>query len=158
MEEGTPGRENVYSGIYVNLQSTTPSCALGAMDKDRREYLTTYQREELRKKKKRVELLLEPAEHQVLYRSAQSHGKKLSPFIKSAALAYLNNEYLVPDEDRVRSFELQLRRIGTNINQIARKANREGIDPGVLSNATDLLRELESLLSASFRSPKQKSP
>lgn len=124
------------------------------MDKDRRAYLTEYQRNTLRKKKKRVELLLDPKQVKAL--DGAAGNKKLGPFILSAALAYIEGEYIIPDEDRIRSLELQLRRIGTNINQIAKKANREGVDADSIAAAANLLPELERALSQIFRNPEKR--
>ena len=123
------------------------------MATNRRQYLTDYQRDTLRKKKKRVELLLDPSDHQILSLSARGHRERLSPFIIKAALAYLDKTYLPPAEDDVRQLELHLRRIGTNINQLAKKGNREGISTASLKTAASKVRELEALITDALRDP-----
>ena len=126
-------------------------------DKDRRAYLTTYQRD-FRKRKKRVDLLFEKEEYAQLERVARRHGYagKVGAFIREASLAYIRGTYLVPDEERVRGLELALRRIGTNINQITRHAHTAGVEEREIDEIRQRLRELEETVGKLFRQPQRK--
>ena len=118
----------------------------------RREYMRDYQRKR-RAGKKRVELLYGLDEYRRLEREARGHGRKVAPFIKACADAYLKKAYVVPDEDGVRELRLAVRRVGTNVNQIARKANRSGLDSHDIEQALELIYELEDRIGEALRNP-----
>ena len=101
------------------------------VSQERRTYLTKYQRETLRKKKKRLELLLEPEDHEYLSAEARRHHMKIGPFVTAAAIAYRTGAFVLPDEAKVIKLEQLLRNIGNNLNQVARGVNRDGdlVDP-----------------------------
>lgn len=124
---------------------------------DRREYFTAYQRE-LRQRKKRVDILFDKEDFATLERAARRHGygRKTGAFIRDAALAYLHREYIVPDQDAIRQLELGIRRIGNNLNQIARKANTVGIEPSDLDAIREHLATLEHEVSTALRNPSER--
>ena len=123
----------------------------------RREYMRDYQRKR-RAGKKRVELLYGLDEYRQLEREAGRHGRKVVPFIKACVDAYLKKAYVVPDEASVRELRLAVRRVGTNVNQIARRANRAGVEPQDLENVIGLIYELEDRIGEAFRNPKEVKP
>lgn len=57
--------------------------------------------------------------------AAERAGMQPTAFLKLAGLAVIHKEAVVPPaiEEALRSVTLELRRIGTNVNQLARKAN-----------------------------------
>ena len=118
----------------------------------RREYMRDYQRKR-RAGKKRVELVYGLDEYRQLEREAGRHGRKVAPFVKACADAYLKKAYVVPDEERVRELRLAVRRIGTNVNQIARRANRLGVEHQDLEHVVRLIYELEDRIGEAFRNP-----
>jgi predicted RNA-binding Zn ribbon-like protein len=91
------------------------------------EYLRTYMREVYRPDRKQVTLTFTKQQHRSLQRAAEQSGRKLAPFIRETALASLENRFLVPKdlEQRLFGFTIQLRKIGTNINQLAHHANQK---------------------------------
>ncbi len=119
---------------------------------NRQQYLKRYQKL-YRMERKRLELTLTPDEHQTLQDAAKRHKKKLSTFTKEAALAYLNQEFIVPDEEHLQRIELGIRRIGINLNQLVRRAHQSGIQPDTVAQLEELVRQLEQSVGDSLRHP-----
>ena len=122
--------------------------------RDRRKYLTEYQRG-LRKRKKRVDLLLDYQDYERIEAAASRHNMKVGPFIRACVEAYLDKRFLVPEQEPVRQLELGIRRIGSNVNQIARRVNAQG-EAQVLDVAemNRFLVELEGAISQALREPR----
>lgn len=123
----------------------------------RREYMREYMKKR-RAGKKRVELVYDFDEYRQLERKARAHGRKVASFIKACVDACLEKAYVVPDEEKVRELRLALRRIGTNVNQIARKANQAGLDNQDIEQALNLVYELEDRVGEAFWNPKEVEP
>ena len=122
-------------------------------DDDRLRYKREYQLA-FRKEHTRLEITLTKAQHGRLSAEAARHGMKRSAFVREALFAYLDRRYLVPDPDVVRNLELGVRRIGTNVNQLARHVNTERVAKVAdVEGANKLLVELEELISSAFRKP-----
>jgi hypothetical protein len=85
----------------------------------RRQYRKEYQ-SNYRKEHTRLEIALTEAQDRRLSEAAERHHIKRSAFVRKAAFSYLDRRYIVPDPELVRNLELSIRRIGTNLNQIAR--------------------------------------
>lgn len=127
----------------------------------RREYRRMYRRRyqaDLRARTRRVELVLKKPDAKELESAAKEHGMPLATFIRHASLAYARQTYIVPDPETVRELEIGLRRIGTNVNQIAKHANTERqVTTLDLERVWDLLEELESVVSEAFRNPSRQT-
>lgn len=90
------------------------------------EYRKQYKREknkEYQKSRMYVRIMLLPKEKQKLSVAAKNHGKKLAVFVKEVVLAHLEKVYVLPDETDLRNLLISHRRIGNNVNQIARNTN-----------------------------------
>lgn len=122
------------------------------VDDGRRQYMREYQRR-VRTHQKRVELVFAEEEYVRLRQAAKAHGQKLSPFLKACINGYLERRYIVPADSKVRVLELELRRIGTNINQLARKANRDGVEVQDIEEALELVYRLEDAVTEAMRNP-----
>lgn len=61
---------------------------------------------------------------QISHAASQFHAR-VSPFLRDAALAYLSRKSLLPAslESKLQGMIQEIRRIGTNLNQIAMRAN-----------------------------------
>ena len=81
---------------------------------------------------------------------------KMAPFIRASVLAYLDQCYVVPDDETVRQLELGIRRVGNNVNQLTALAHRAGFDPSAIAELHDHLAELEEEVSRAFRDPPQR--
>ncbi|WP_291728714.1 plasmid mobilization protein [Bernardetia sp.] len=57
-------------------------------------------------------------EYQLLCRVAKEHKKRVSTYVREAAIAYSKKEYIAPDESLVYDLIAELNSIGSNINQV----------------------------------------
>lgn len=74
--------------------------------------------------KKRTEISWERDVHTYVQKMADKHGLKFSPFVVQCVLGYLNLMFILPDPDVLYQLQLELRRQGCNLNQIAYNCNR----------------------------------
>lgn len=99
----------------------------------------------------RKELRLTPNEWKNLEKGAKYHKQKPTVFIKKAALAYLENVFILPDEEQIKRFEARIRQIS---NVIYRIELREGtVSKKDFQQLQDLLNILEASLNQIFRQP-----
>ncbi len=105
-------------------------------------------------KGKRKELVFSPEEFKRLEKLAGQHQMKLGSFIKACTFAYIDQEYILPDDQQALALERQIRAIGNNINQITYKLNATGqyntIDSETIYHN---LYQLEQAVSTAFRAP-----
>lgn len=73
----------------------------------------------------RITCNLYPDQHAALMEAATGCKARLAPFVRDTALAYVKERFYLPGgvEVQLEQIEQQIRRIGTNINQIAARAN-----------------------------------
>ena len=101
-----------------------------------------------------MEILLMPSESKRLATEARKHGKRKATFAREAMFAYMDRRFVVPDDEVVQRLELAIRRIGTNLNQIARRVNENRVVTELdVEHANRLLAELEQVVTAAFRDP-----
>lgn len=95
---------------------------------------------------KRITINLTTDQHERLARAAAAAGIQLAPFVRSAALAYLDQSFVVPprlDELLARLIQ-ETRRVGTNVNQVAARVNAARVaTPKDIDDVARNLRELE---------------
>ncbi len=72
----------------------------------------------------RVTCNLHPEQFFRLQQVAQQFNSRLAPFVRDAALAYLDRRSLLPSslEKHLTKIVQEVRRVGTNLNQIAKRA------------------------------------
>lgn len=107
-------------------------------------------------REERVNCRLSPEEQQKLGVFAREAAMKPSTLLRCAAFAYLEQRFLLPPhlEDLLLRLLQESRRIGTNLNQLAAKANTLQRATGgdlrtarrLVGNFEDRLRELDDLL------------
>ena len=94
--------------------------------------------------------------------SLQAKQADLSPtaFFKKAAFSYLENENILPktQEKILRDFIFQFRKIGNNLNQIARQTNRvkQVVNFFDLKKELQRLRSLENSVQKFIKNPPKK--
>ena len=88
----------------------------------RKIYIKKYMKEYF-KDKKRKELIFTKNEYSFLQKSAKQHNTKVGSFAKKCVFSYLEKRYIVPDNDILNELQIIIRKIGNNINQIAKYAN-----------------------------------
>ena len=118
-------------------------------DADRAANMRVYRKrywERFHKTRKRVYGTLTAEQYDAIEQRAEDAGRAVWTQIHAEAEAYARGEYLPTKdvEDHIRELIIQLRRIGTNVNQITREFHQEGIhdEPDLLRN----LNELELLI------------
>lgn len=115
----------------------------------------TEYRRAYRTRHKRIEIVCACEEYDLLKNSARKHGRKLSPFVLECAFSYLNEGFILPDEEAVSELKRELRRWGNNLNQIAYHANRtQQVSVGDITRAIQLVQTLETRLDRLFHEPK----
>jgi hypothetical protein len=74
---------------------------------------------------KRITCNLRNRDYRRLKETAEQAGMSLAPFLRSAALAYLDSNFIVPPrlDELLARLIAETRRVGNNVNQIAAKAN-----------------------------------
>lgn len=114
--------------------------------RQRNAYSCRYRREVYSKKHPQRSITLSLLQDQRLCAAAALHGRKPAAFLREAAFAYLEGRVLLPAglEAALAAYTLEVRRIGTNINQLPHKANVRPADAaGGLRRAIVLLERLE---------------
>ena len=77
-------------------------------------------------KKKRISITVSEKEYQKLEATAQKHQQKITSFVKTASMAYIDKKYVYPEKETMENLIVSLNRIGNNINQIAYHINSTG--------------------------------
>lgn len=110
---------------------------------DRKEYLRKYKKE-YAKQVRPVQVTFSIDEYEILKKISEKEGVKVTPLVKSLALAQAQKMSYVTAEkqERLNEFVFLIRNIANNINQIAKHSNtvKNLRDENVL---LDLLRNLE---------------
>ena len=119
---------------------------------EKRQYHHEYWRQ-YKKTRRRVTGTLTETEYAEIEQRANEAGRAVWTQIHAEAAAYARGEYLPTKEIDLRISELimQFRRLGNNINQIARELNTDGgfDQPEFVQN----LEELETLIRAFVKMP-----
>lgn len=108
------------------------------------------------KQRIRKTITISPQEEVQLQKAARKHGMKMNECMKHCIFAYLNNEYIVPEKKTVESLILQVRKIGTNINQVARFVNgKRYVEQQQLDVLYQMLSEIEGNIVDQLYHPDQ---
>ncbi len=76
---------------------------------------------------KRIQITFSNSEFHRIQKSAKKHKKKVGQFLKQCVFAYLEKTFIPQNEEKIHSIELAIRKIGNNVNQIARNSNKFGL-------------------------------
>lgn len=104
---------------------------------------------------KKLEIVLSQAQYQKLKAAAHKHKMKVASFARRAIFSKLEETYIVPDEETIHELQQAIRRVGNNVNQLAKAAHQRGINPDDIKACYRLLEELERDVSTTLRNPKQ---
>lgn len=121
----------------------------------RADYMRNYHKEHPRKGK-RVFLTISHADYAHFKEKAAAHGLPLAAYLKSLAMVAVTGKPLISKnaEDRLAELIGQMRRIGTNVNQIAHHANAaQKLTFGETLDVKKNLRELEKRITAFLKNP-----
>jgi molybdopterin converting factor small subunit len=111
-----------------------------------------------RQKRKEYSLILTKHEANELNKFAQQKKMKVPAFVKSLIKAYgKNTGYILPDDNTLQTLVLEIRKIGTNINQTAKYVNtNKAISQGDIVAFRAQLQELEHLIISTLKHPVKK--
>lgn len=134
-------------------QDSSPEEVVKAKNEYRDQYMRQKQKE-FRETHIRKEIYLTKREFGYLKGAAEKHQMKLSRFIKKIAFAYLKQLFIVPDDTHVRNLELELRRIGNNINQVTKHVNQKSeVKEEHVQVLLVLLKKIDNKVSNALRNP-----
>ena len=121
------------------------------------EHRKTYVKEknaEYAQKQKRKTLLFTLDEFARLEQEAQKHGQKTAPFLKACIFAYLDQHFIFPSDEYIKTLEQAVRNISTKVNESLRyiHLNNE-VTLADIQHLKNLLNTLETALSEQLRNP-----
>lgn len=99
------------------------------------------------------EIRLQSDELSAFQKAAKLHKKRITVFIKQAALAYIQGVYILPDDSQIKHFERSLRQVSDAIHYIAQKAQDFTADQ--FQEIQDLITILETSLHRIFHQPQK---
>ena len=88
----------------------------------KRLYQKLYQRKR-RKERPSVLVSLSPTEYEQLHIASGKHNTSLAPFIRESALAYLNQSFLVPDEEKLIAFQKHIALLEYDLRKLTERAD-----------------------------------
>jgi len=115
----------------------------------RKSYQRAYKRHQ-RSQRKEYQIQLSKEENKLICEAAKKHHLSPSAFIKKAALAYLQNEYVVPDNQRIAHLEYLLSVAYSSIHQIAENTPQLSSDYEQLNR---IIERLEREVTQALRHP-----
>ncbi|WP_052600030.1 hypothetical protein [Aureispira sp. CCB-QB1] len=114
------------------------------------------QRSKLKASKRKLikkEIRLQADELSAFQKAAKLHKKRITVFIKQAALAYIQGVYILPDDSQIKHFERSLRQVSDAIHHIAQKGQDFTADQ--FQEIQDLITILETSLHRIFHQPQK---
>ncbi len=113
---------------------------------------------EYRKNRKEYTLVFSSEYAFQLESLAKEKGMLVPEFIRSLLKAYQNDTgYILPKENELKTLILEMRKVGNNINQIARYINtNKAISINEFQTLQDRLSDLEKLIVTSLTYPSKK--
>lgn len=117
------------------------------------------QKQAYRKTRKEYTLVFSIEDADQLEEFAKEKGMLVTEFIKSMIKAYQNDsDYILPKENELKTLILEMRKIGNNINQIARYINtNKSISLIDIQQLQDRLIDLEKLITTTLCNPAKRS-
>ena len=104
--------------------------------------------------KRRKEVVFSEKEYSYLEAKALEYKRPVGEFIKLCVFSHLQERYLLHDEALFHALLMEIRRVGTNVNQIARQVNTTGkislVDSLKLSKR---LKDMEYLIKTTLTNP-----
>ena len=116
------------------------------------------QKQLYRQNRKEYCLIFSKAEDAQLKEFAKVKKMRVPVFIKSLIKTYgKNSDYILPDDNTLQSLILEIRKIGTNINQTTKYVNtNKTISQTEFKALRSKLIELESLIISKLQNPDKK--
>ena len=132
---------------------TTPSALAEAKRQYRKIYQKDYQNR-FRKNNVRKDIYFTPQEFSQLAKVAKMHNVSVPKLCKELTFAYIESQFVLPDDKQIRRLELYLRGVTNNLNQLVRYVHqRKDLSVIDISTLREQVNEMENHVSTTLRSP-----
>lgn len=112
----------------------------------KREYIRAYMKNK-RSSNQVIEIYLTQQQYERLSQTAQSQGLSRSGFCEHIILSAISQTLWIPNTEVVSELQVSIRKIGNNINQIAKITNyQKSTNPQLIDEAFQRLHQLEELI------------
>lgn len=119
----------------------------------KREYIREYMKQK-RSKNLVIELFLTEKDYERLTKTAQHYGLSRSGFCQQLVLSNISDTVWIPNQQIISELKISIRRIGNNLNQIAKLANsQKELTPQLWEEAYQKLQQLEELIQENLSHP-----
>ncbi|OFX27008.1 MAG: hypothetical protein A2033_16060 [Bacteroidetes bacterium GWA2_31_9] len=125
----------------------------------RKEYLKSYKASYLSNRIRR-EIIFSRDEFQAIAQFAKQNKHNPTPsFLKLCISGYINQKFMLPDENMLHQLLISIRRIGNNINQIAYRVNSfKNLSLNDEKSLYSYLEELEQIIINAMTNPPLLNP
>lgn len=145
--------ETMYQYLYRT--GILPYGSQGEVERGKVKYRKLYKQAKQREyaqTRKRVELTFDLKEHIQFQKEAKKAKQTIPTYLRKAIDSARKNQVFLPDDSKLHDLQMEIRRIGNNINQMAYYANRnKSISASMIRAAQDYLNEIEELIIRSFK-------
>lgn len=148
--------ENMYQYLYRT--GTLPHGSQRDINQAKVKYRKLYKQAKQREyaqTRKRVELTFHKKEFEQLSKEARKASLAIPTYLRKAVNAARQNQAFLPNESTLYSLQMEIRRIGNNINQLAYHANRnKRIDQHTITATRSHLNKIEDQIKEAFLVPR----
>jgi len=122
------------------------------------QYLKNYHRtyKKIRRQNlKYLRLELSKEDYSTIQKMASRHKMKVATFARESIFSYLNQRYLIPNNGEITRLKFEIRKIGTNINQVVRRFHQDKYPDyyRVVFDLKQKVNDLENMLANKFENP-----
>lgn len=119
----------------------------------KREYVRNFMKQK-RSKHQVIEIFLTEKDYERLTKTAQNYRLSRSGFCQQLVLNNISDTVWIPNQQIIAELHISIRRIGNNINQLAKLANsQKEVTPQLWEEAYQQLRQLEELIKENLSRP-----
>ncbi|MPS72488.1 MAG: plasmid mobilization relaxosome protein MobC [Chryseobacterium sp.] len=119
----------------------------------KREYVRNFMKQK-RSKHQVIELFLTEKDYELLTKTAKHYRLSRSGFCQQIILNNISDTVWTPNQQIIAELQISIRKIGNNINQIARITNsKKEVTPQLWEEAYQKLQQLEELIKESLSHP-----
>lgn len=128
---------------------------------ERKNAYTVYKREYVRAYMQRkrnghqvIELYFNPSQYERLSKTALQYGLSRSGYCQQIVLSKISDKIWIPNQEIISELQVSIRKIGNNLNQIARIANsQKSASPQLWEETYQKLNQLELLIEETLSRP-----
>lgn len=119
----------------------------------KREYVRNFMKQK-RSKHQVIEIYLTEKDYARLTNTAQHYRLSRSGFCQQLVLSNISDTVWIPNQQIIAELQISIRKVGNNINQIARIANsKKELTPQLWEETHQKLRQLEELIKENLSHP-----